>query len=106
MLFKKSIFAILLLGLAVQPVISAEQAVQTERQMQQISLDIQGMSCALCPITIRKKLEKTPGVIEAKVDFDKKMALVKYDATKVNAQGLIDAITSIGYGASLHTAKK
>ncbi len=105
MLSKRIVFIVfLLLGLAVQPLASAEPAVQTQ-QIQQLSLDIQGMSCSLCPITIRKKLEKTPGVIEAKVDFDKKMAWVKYDADRVNSQALIEAINGIGYKASLHTAK-
>jgi mercuric ion binding protein len=95
----------LLAGSMVQPVIAADLMTQTQQQIRQAVLDIQGMNCALCPITIRKKLEKTPGVIEAKVDFDKKMAWVEYDETRVKSQDLIDAVTNIGYKATLHTTK-
>ncbi len=106
MIFKTSAFIVfLLLGLTVQPVANAVPSQQTQHNIQQVSLDVQGMSCALCPITIRKKLEKTPGVIEAKVDFDKKMAWVKYDASKVKSQELVDAINNIGYKASLHATE-
>jgi len=31
------------------------------------------MTYALCPITVRKALEKIPGVAETKVDFDRKL---------------------------------
>ncbi len=100
------VLLVVCLGLAVPTFVSAAETSKAQQQIQQVSLDIQGMNCALCPITIRKKLEKTPGVIEAKVDFDKKMAWVKYDASKVKSQDLIDAVTSIGYKTSLHTANQ
>jgi len=33
----------------------------------------ENMTYALCPITVRKALEKIPGVAETKVDFDRKL---------------------------------
>ena len=32
-----------------------------------ITLDVTNMDCAVCPITVRKALEKVPGVTSAKV---------------------------------------
>ena len=37
------------------------------------------MTCAVCPITVKKALEKVPGVTNAKVDFDKETASVTLD---------------------------
>ena len=48
-------------------------------------LDVQNMTCSMCSITIHKALEKVPGVIEAKVDYDHKTATVKYDADKTKS---------------------
>ena len=39
-----------------------------------VVLDVQKMTCALCSVTIRKALEKVPGVTEAKIDYDHKTA--------------------------------
>ena len=44
-----------------------------------IELSVPGMDCEACPITVRKALEKTPGVKSAKVDFPTKSAVVEYD---------------------------
>jgi mercuric ion binding protein len=40
-------------------------------------LDVQNMTCSMCSITIRKALEKVPGMIDAHVDYDHKTAIVK-----------------------------
>ena len=39
-------------------------------------IDVQNMTCAVCPITVKKALERVSGVTDAKVDFDKKTASV------------------------------
>jgi mercuric ion binding protein len=49
---------------------------------QTVVLDVQNMTCTVCPITVRKALEKVAGVMEAKVDFDKKTATVHFDPDK------------------------
>ena len=44
--------------------------------LQTVTLDVQNMTCAVCPITVKKALERVPGVTDARVDFDKKTASV------------------------------
>ncbi len=65
-------------------------------------LDVQNMTCSMCSITIRKALEKVPGVIDAKVDYDHKTATVKYDPNKASPPALVKATTNAGFPSTLH----
>jgi periplasmic mercuric ion binding protein len=69
---------------------------------QTIVLDVQNMTCPLCPITVRKALERVPGVADAKVDLDKKTATVRFDPDKATTQALVKATTDAGYRSSVH----
>lgn len=66
-------------------------------------LDVQNMTCSTCPITIRKALEKVPGVVDAKVDYDHKTATVRYDPDKANTSELVKATTNAGFPSKIHT---
>jgi mercuric ion binding protein len=70
---------------------------------QTVVLDVQHMTCAMCSITIHKALEKVPGVIDAKVDYEHKTATVKYDADKTNPSALVKATTNAGFPSTLHS---
>jgi mercuric ion binding protein len=65
-------------------------------------LDLQNMTCSMCSITVHKALEKVPGVIEAKVDYDHKIVTVMYDADKTNPAALMNATRKAGFPSSLH----
>ncbi|MBS1815473.1 MAG: cation transporter [Acidobacteria bacterium] len=69
-------------------------------------LDVQNMTCSMCSITIHKALEKVPGVMDAKVDYDHKTATVKYDADKTNPAALVNATTKAGFPSTLHGGAK
>ena len=81
---------------AVSPAISAE-ATATKT----VTLSVENMSCATCPITVRKALEKVPGVTKAKVDFDTKTATVTFDPAKAKVEDLTRATTDAGYPSKL-----
>src|SRR2546430_6764514 len=49
-----------------------------------VTLNVSGMTCAACPITVKKALEKVPGVSSVDVRFEKKQVLVTFDDTKTN----------------------
>jgi mercuric ion binding protein len=66
-------------------------------------LDVQNMTCPVCSITVHKALEKVPGVIEAKVDYDHKTATVKYDAEKTNPTALVKATANSGFPSTVHS---
>jgi mercuric ion binding protein len=67
---------------------------------QRAVLDVPGMYCSLCPLTVKKALERVPGVIEAKADFGSKTAEVRYDPDKVSPEALARAVTNAGYAAT------
>ena len=65
-------------------------------------LDVPGMFCSLCPVTVRKALMRVPGVLEAKADLATKRAEAKYDPDKVSAESLAKAVSDAGFPATLH----
>ena len=64
-------------------------------------LDVQNMTCNLCPITVKKSLEKVPGVSQTQIDFTKKTATVTFDAEKTAAAALVKATTDAGYPSTV-----
>jgi periplasmic mercuric ion binding protein len=62
-----------------------------------VTLSVPGMTCAACPITIKKALTDVDGVTDAEVSFDKKEAVVTFDDTKTDVPTLIEATTDAGY---------
>lgn len=68
---------------------------------QTLTLDVQKMTCALCPLTVSAALEKVSGVTKANVDFWGKTATVTFDPDKTNADALIKATTDAGYPSSV-----
>jgi Copper chaperone len=66
-------------------------------------LDVQNMTCSMCSITIHKALEKVPGVIEVRIDYDHKTATVKYDAGKTSPPALVKATTNAGFPSTVHS---
>ena len=66
-------------------------------------LDVQNMTCSICSITIRKSLEKVPGVMDAKVDYDHKTATVQYDADRTDPSALVKATANAGFPSTLHS---
>ena len=64
-------------------------------------LDVSGMSCSLCPITVRKALERVSGVLDAKADLASKSGQVKYDPDKVSADALAKAVSDAGFPATV-----
>ncbi len=66
-----------------------------------VILDVPGMTCKFCPITIRKALKKIPGVKDAKADYVSKTATVTFDPDKTSIDALISATANAGYPSTL-----
>lgn len=65
-----------------------------------VVLDVKGMTCSTCPITVRAVLKKLPGVEEVKVDSEKHTAAVKFDPDRVSPEALAKAVTEAGFPSS------
>jgi len=66
-----------------------------------VTLDVTKMDCAVCPITVRKALEKVPGVETARVDFKTKRAVVAFDPAKTSPAALSRATADAGFPSSV-----
>lgn len=70
-------------------------------KMQTASFTIDGMTCAMgCAKTIENKLAEQEGVGQAVVDFDTKIATVKFDAEKQSLESLTKTIEGVAGGDS------
>ena len=67
-----------------------------------VTLSVTGMTCAACPITIKKALNKVEGVENIEVNLEKKEALVTFDAAKTTVEALVEATTNAGYPSTVH----
>jgi len=66
-------------------------------EIKTVTLEVQAMTCAACPITVKKTLKKIPGVAEVIVDYKSSIATVICDARKVDPKELAKAMTAAGY---------
>lgn len=66
-----------------------------------VTLSVPGMTCAACPITVKKALNKVEGVSKTDVSFEQREAVVTFDDTKTTAAALTEATKNAGYPSSL-----
>lgn len=71
-----------------------------------ITLNVQNMTCAVCPITVKKALEHVSGVQQVKVDYANKTATVQFDDTAATADKLTEATKAAGYPSSIKKENK
>lgn len=69
--------------------------------IQTVTLAVPGMTCAACPITVKKALSKVEGVSQVDVSFEKREAVVTFDDAKTTVQKLTEATTNAGYPSSV-----
>lgn len=85
-------FAALAAGLIASPAFAADKTV---------TLAVQNMTCAACPITVKHSLSAVPGVSNVVVSYESKTAVVTYDDAKANVQSLTAATANAGYPSAL-----
>ncbi|QRN48967.1 heavy metal translocating P-type ATPase [Macrococcoides bohemicum] len=64
--------------------------------MKDVTLPIEGMTCAACSTRIEKVLNKMDGV-DAKVNLTTEKASVQYDSNKVSVEDISERIDKLGY---------
>lgn len=62
-----------------------------------VTLSVSNMTCAACPITVKKALSKVDGVEKTEVSYENKEAVVTYDDAKTNVEALTKATANAGY---------
>jgi mercuric ion binding protein len=62
-----------------------------------VTLAVSKMTCAACPITVKKALSRVPGVTDVVVSFETKQATVSFDDAKTTVAALTRATADAGY---------
>lgn len=74
-------------------------ALSAQAAPEQAVLNVKGMDCAACPITVKAVLKKQPGVEEVKVDMQKHTAEIKFDSARASSEKLARIVTEAGFPA-------
>lgn len=82
-------------ALAATALVLAMSAAGSETRV--VTLDVKGMDCGTCPLTVKVLLKKQEGVRE--VTVDRKSALVRYEPSKVDEERLVNVVSEAGYPA-------
>ncbi|MFQ5729808.1 MAG: heavy-metal-associated domain-containing protein [Waddliaceae bacterium] len=72
---------------------------------QEVTLKIEGMTCRVCPLTIKTALKKLDGVVDANVSYEDKVAKVRYEGDKVTVNQMLKAIEGAGKYKATPTEK-
>lgn len=62
-----------------------------------VTLEVPGMTCSACPITVKKALKDVSGVEKVAVTFQPKEAVVTFDDKKTSVEKLQEATKNAGY---------
>ncbi|MDT8859687.1 cation transporter [Alkalihalobacillus sp. MEB130] len=65
--------------------------------MQNITLQIEKMSCGNCLSTVETALKNVTGVNEANASLKDKTVSVQFDETKTDVNHLVEAVEEVGY---------
>lgn len=71
-----------------------------------VTLAVPGMTCPVCPITVKKALKTVSGVSKVDVSYAKKEAVVTYDDAKTSVTALTKATADAGYPSKAEGAAK
>lgn len=64
------------------------------------NFNVENMTCAMCPITVRKAIEQVNGVKSVVVDYDTKIATVVFDPAIATPVQIGSASANAGYPAT------
>ncbi|MFO1177031.1 MAG: mercury resistance system periplasmic binding protein MerP [Ottowia sp.] len=78
-------------------ILFAAGATQAWSATREVRLAVPGMTCAACPITVKKALSKVKGVQKVDVDYAQRQATVTFDDAQTNVRALTDATRDAGY---------
>lgn len=80
---------------APRPIASVESA----QGVQMAVFKVENMTCALCPLTVKKAMEAVPGVVDVKVDAKNHVARVRFDPARATPGAISAASGRAGYPA-------
>ncbi len=77
-----------------------ELAYGETENVEEVVLNVKGMTCGMCENAVRAQLLKVDGVKDAAADYKKGKAVVKVEEGKAKTDELIKAVEKAGFSAS------
>ena len=84
-------------GLASAPF--AQLPTQGVAAEQTLTFAVDNMTCALCPVTVKRAMEGVEGVHAVEIDFEARTATVVFDTAATSAEAIATASANAGYPA-------
>jgi len=83
---------------------SVVQAQEQQATQQTVTLQVENMTCASCPFTVKMALKQVDGVEKVIAKYEGRgegWTKVTFDPDKTNVESLIKAVTNAGYPSHL-----
>jgi mercuric ion binding protein len=94
------ILAVALFGLtAATPMTAIPAAAQSVAAEQTVTFAVENMTCALCPVTVKRAMADVDGVRSVEVNLEAKTATVIFDKGVTDAGAIAAASANAGYPA-------
>ena len=69
-------------------------------KLKKVTLQVTGMTCSTCAVTLEKGLSETPGVKESFVNLANEKAVLEYDPSKIDLIKIKEVVSGLGYGVA------
>ena len=66
-----------------------------------VTFVVENMTCALCPITVKRAMEAVEGVQSVLINYEARTATVQFNPAAVSPQSIAAASTGAGYPAAV-----
>lgn len=94
------ILALALFGIAaVAPMTATPAGAQSVISEKTVTFAVENMTCALCPVTVKRAMEGVEGVRAVEVNLEAKTATVVFDTGMTDADVIAEASANAGYPA-------
>ncbi len=97
---KKLIIAVAVLLTLGMTFVSLTAATEPSGETAQITLAVDGMTCVTCVPRLKIGLNRTGAVHEVDASIEEETVVITYDPKKIDVDGLIKAIESVGFSAN------
>lgn len=65
-----------------------------------VTFDVEKMTCATCPIAVRKAMQRVDGVKKVEVSLESKSAVITFDPKVTTSAEIGQASTDVGFPAT------
>ena len=79
------------------PIKKAGIVENTPSAIQELKVEVKGMTCESCNLHVEHEVSKLPGYVDAKADYKTGIVKVTYDTLKTSKQEVIKTINNTGY---------